>query len=37
MRNKYGIKIAKYLSKIIGKEFNQDYEKGTPINFDCIN
>lgn len=26
----------KYLSEIIGKEFNQDIEKGTPINLDHI-
>ena len=27
----------KYLSEILGKEFNQDFEKGTPINFENIN
>ena len=27
----------RYLSEIIGKKFKQDFEKGTPMNFDLIN
>ena len=27
----------KYLSEVLGKEFNQDFKKGTPITFECIN
>jgi len=27
----------RHLSEIIGKKFKQDFEKGTPMNFDLIN
>ena len=26
----------KYLSEVLGKEFNQDFEKGTPMSFEII-
>ena len=36
IRPGYGMH-PKHLFKVLGKEFNQDFEKGTPLNFDLIN